>query len=698
MPIPAVARHGVTLVGLIRTRSIISLACAATVVASRAVCPVAAEQDSDPAEAPRLFTLDRADTYLEFESEFNQRRVRYDGRGLGRGDARQQNRDWRVEERLGFSVAGSVIDPGFIAYRGEFSFGLSQNHYDEDSYALKQSDSDNGSLLSYDLSLDVLRGKPLSGTVYSLRLDDRINRRFQPTLHERRTGVGFNAYYDHPTLPMELSYDYLETDRTGNTRDRDDEHFTAGTFFYGLQWLISEDHHLKLSYEHADNKQEYQGSRRPFQTIRDLWILEDTLQFGGPGRHRLNTLVRWQEESGDFARDIFEFSPRLTLRHTDHLQTFLEYHLNREAYENIRVTQHRGEWQFVHQWYRNLTTTGHVFGLFEKTSDDVETTQYGAGIDWQYNRLNRYGRLYANLALAFDNEHVRGDNGDRLVLNESGTFRDPIGVTLRNRNVRSWGILVTDASDRRIYRPGLDYLVVRRGVWTVLVRVPNGRIADRQTVLVDYRYATPADGEIDTVRVDFGVEQRFEGGLTPYYRLGYRHQEVDDSTGLPVRPDRTDHHRIGVKYERDRYSLSAEYEIFDDVVEPYDAFHLDGRYVLLRTPDQQLEAAARFSRFFFEGGVDARDVTLLDLELDHRWSLSRSLSASSRAAYRIEDDSVDGDTSGVDLGTGISYAVGDLEVELSVEYDLLDLPRSKEDGFGVWLRVRRDFPNLFARR
>jgi len=52
----------------------------------------------------------------------------------------------------------------------------------------------------------------------------------------------------------------------------------------------------------------------------------------------------------------------------------------------------------------------------------------------------------------------------------------------------------------------------------------------------------------------------------------------------------------------------------------------------------------------------------------------------------------------VDLAAGLSYALGDLYVELSVEYDLLDLPNSKEDGFGVWLTVRREFPNLLVRK
>ncbi len=664
----------------------------------------------DPPESQqeqRYFTLDQIDAYLEFESQFDQTRVRYDDRGRFRRDRRQINRDWRLEERAGFKLSGTIVHPGFITYQGDFSFALTQDHFDEDAPFTKRSDSDTGYLLNYDFRVNFLQGKKISGSVYGLRVDDRISRRFQPTLKERRTGFGTSWYFGHDRFPMEITYDYLETDRTGNARaagptgsagDRDDEHFTDSTFHYGAQWLISDHHRFKLSYDHSKNKQEFQGSLRPFETTRDLWTIEHELAFGAQRQHELRTLIHWQEESGDFARDLFEFGPQLTLRHSDNFQTSYKYQFNREQFERLRVTQHRAEFQLVHQLYSNLTTTGNVFGLYEKVDNDVETYQYGAGIDWQYNRRNPYGHFYANLALAFDNEQVRGDNGRRLVLNEAATFHDPIAITLRNRNVVPGSVVVTDSTNRRIYLPGLDYFMVRQGTWTRLTRIRTGRIGDGDTVLIDYQYETPADGQIDSIRVDFSAEQRFKFGLTPYYHFSFRNQEVTFSTGFPVDPDRTDHHRLGIRFEQDRYYLGAEYEIFDDTIDPYDAFHLDGRYTFLRTPEHSLEGAARFSRFLFEGSLDDRNVNLLNLELDHRWYLNESLSATNRLAFRWEDDSVDGDTNAVDLSAGLSYALGDLLVDLTVEYDLLDLPESKEDGFGVWLTVRREFPNLFGRR
>lgn len=646
------------------------------------------------------FSLDQLDAYLEMTAEYNRTRVRSE---VNQGFARtrsQTNKDLEFQERLGFRLSGTVVDRSFLTFGGDLSFALTQSRFEEDTdfFGADRTDSDQGNLLQFDLRVNLFQGKIISGSVYGLRQDDRINRRFQPTLDRRRTGFGTSWYFAHDIFPMELTYDYLETDRTGNRDALDDEHFIESTLHYSVDWNITDHHRFKLSYEHAENKQEYQGLSRPFETTRDLFTLEHQLEFGRDYEHEFRTLVHWQEESGDFARDFFEIGPQLSIRHSDDLQTLYKYQFNRERYEGLDIETHRADFQLVHRMYTNLTTTLDLFGLHEDIEDDINTTQYGAAIDWQYNRKNRFGHLYANLALAYDTEEVDGDNGRRLVLNEAVTFFDPITPSLRNRNVLPGSIVVTDTGNRRLFRPGLDYLIFRQGNVTRLRRLRTGQIADGTTVWVDYEFATPAHGQLDTVRVDFSLEQRFSNGWTPYYRLSYRNQEDDVSTGFARRADRTNHHRMGATYEAKRYTLGAEYEIFDDTIDPYDAFHANGTLHVLQRVDHNLDASVRFSRLFFEGSVDVRNVTLIDVELDHRWRLSESLSAVERMGYRWEDDSVDGVTNGWDVSAGLAYAVGDLSCELTFDYDRLDLPRSEEDDYGVYLRVRREIPDVLASR
>lgn len=664
------------------------VACAVSVPASYA---------QDDAEKPRgWLTLDYLDAYLEFEAEYRDTWVRARSRNSFSRHRTQKNRDQLFKERIGLKLGGTIVDPRFITYTADLSFALTQSHFEEEIDGRQESDSDHGTLLQYDARMNFFPGKRFSGSIYGLRQDNRINRRFQSTLIEQRTGFGTSWVFSHDKVPMEFSYDYTETDRTGNRRQRDDEHFTESTLHYGLEWLISDTQKLKLSYEHAKSKQEYQGLDDAFETTRDLLIVDHELKFGDDRQHELRTLLHWQEESGDFARDLFEIGPQLTLHHSDTLQTIYKYQFNRERYQGLDIETQRVDFQLIHQMYTNLTTTFSAFALYEDVEDDINTTQYGASIDWQYNRRNRWGHFYANLALAYDTEEIDGNSGKRVILDESATFRDPVSVILRNRNVIPAGILVTDTTNRRRFRIGVDYLIIVTGNVTRLVRIRSGNIGDGDTVLIDYLYRTPTDGQLDTTRVDLSLEQRFTNGLTPFYRFSYRNQEDDSSFGFAGRADRTDHHRIGVNYEQPRYTLGAEFEIFDDTIEPYDAFHLNGMVHILQQQDHHLDISTRFSRFFFEGGFDDRNVTLIDVQFDHRWRLTEWLSTIERVTYRFEDNSIQGDTHGWDVTAGFEFVRGDLSGELTFEYDRLNLPGSDEEDFGIYFRVRREIPNVLG--
>ncbi len=646
----------------------------------------------------RYITFTHLDAYFELEAETTHSKIKSrppTGLNFGRS---QRNQEWRFEERIGLKLGGYLIDPMFINFNADFSFALTQDRFEENFLQYDRRDRDNGHLLQYNLQAQFLPGRKLSGSLHALRQDDRINRRFQPTLNQRRTGFGTSWVRNDKIYPMELTYDYLETDRTGNRDNRDDEHYTESSLRYGLEWIVASHNRFKFDLEHVKTKQEFQGLANPFETTRDRLNIEHQYLFGEKRKHSLRTVLRWQEESGDFARDLFEFGPQLTYVHNKNLQSFYQYQYNRERYEGLDIESQRLDFQLTHQAYTNLISTFSVFALFEDIENDINTTQYGSAIDWQYNRKNRHGHLYANLALAFDTEEIDGDNGARVILDEAHNFRDPVAATLRNRNVIRGTILVTDTTNRRVYRLGIDYILFNQGNVTRITRVRTGLIADGDTILVDYQIKTPSHGQLDTTRVDFSIEQRFTSGLTPYYRLSYRNQEDDISSGFNRRADRTNHHRMGFNYKTKGYTYGAEYEIFDDTVEPYDAFHLNGQLHILNRQDRQIDATSRFSRMFFEGGLDDRNVSLLDVSIDHRYRLSDAVYTVERVAWRYQDDSAEGITTGWDVTAGLEYVMGDLSGELTFEYDRLELPSSKQDDYGIYFRIRRELQDVWVKR
>jgi hypothetical protein len=641
--------------------------------------------------------LDVTDLYIGFETEYESRRVR--SSVPYRRDTTHENRDLRLHELLGLSFIGDVGDPNLLEYRGNVEFGLSQNRFVEEINGFRDTDRDNGFLQRYDVSLDAFKTKPISLNAYARRADDRIARRFLPSLREIRNEAGISALALTGPVTTELGYSYSDVDRTGNRLREDDESLTNSRLYLDSKWDISDTHKLHLTYDHEREENSYQGSRFNFDTNRDELRLDHELAFGPGDKHRLDTFLRYNAEKGDLARDEFEFTPRLTLKHTDKFKTIYRYGLYRFDQAAIDLAQHKFDAQALYEptdhWRLSLDT----FGLYERVDRDVETQQYGVNGDITYHRPTSLGELSADLHLGYDQARTTGDAGRRYVRNEAHALGGVRPVFLRQQNVVLTSIIARDAKFTRIFVIGADFTVLRIGTYTVIQRVPWGRIAEGDVIYFDYQYTVPAEASIDTYRADFRIEHAFKFGLTPYYYFESRFQDVDRrSIGTPLLRDNQDRHRIGARYGRQRWNVTGEYEIFDDSIEPYDAFHFTGQMSLFRSTAHSLDLNGEISRYFFEGGFDRRRVWFMDLNLKDRMDITHELSINAGTELRREDDSVRGKTTGVDLECGLRWIRGYLTVELNVEYDLLSVVENRESGFGVFLNVRRDLSHLLPSR
>ncbi len=643
---------------------------------------------------PGALHLDYVSAYLELEAGYEKRRVKYK-RSIGREGLIHENREIEFRESLGLSLAGDVIDPALVDWRADLVLGLSQLDSRETSGGRTQNDSDNGFISEFDISIDVLKDKPLSFNAYARRSDDRIARRFLPSLDERVTETGISAQAITGPITTEFGYSFRDTDRSGNRFEVDDERLRQSRFFIDSEWEISDDHRLHLSYDHTDDKYEYQGSIYNYDTRRNELRLEHELKFGDKKQHLIDTYIEYFDESGDLARDEFQITPRLTLEHTDKLKSVHRYSYFRLDQDNIRVTQNKWDSELIYRPNDNWRISGDAFALYESVEHDLDTREWGGGFDVSYVRPTSSGEFAFDAALNYYHTRMSGDTGQRVVRGEAYDMGGPRTPFLQNTEVQLASIVVHDANRVRIFLPGLDYMVVPVGNRVRLTRVPTGRIADRDVVYVDYTYRVPTSSDQHTFRADVMAEYRFKMGLTPYYYYEGRCEDRDNNDRLFLSRDNTHRHRLGARYERDRWNVSGEAEFFDDTIEPYDALHFIGHASLVRTADHSLDVDTQLSRYFYEGGIDDRDVWWFDIELSDRLRLNQFWYADMSAAYRWEHDSIDGETNGVDVEMGIEYNRGSLTVELTAEYDLYAIGDTREDGVAVWLRVKRDLTHLF---
>ena len=655
--------------------------------------PTTQPADAEPHGAKdELMRLRFSDLYLGFESDVETRRVR--STRSGRPDSLHKNNDLRFKEYVGLRLDGDVLDPNLLSFDLGGEFGLTQSRFRETIDRDTQTENDDGFLGDFNLSFDALSNKPVSFHGHARRSDDRIDRRFLPSLREQRTEMGVSSLIQTDSVTTELGLSWDDVERYGNQSGEDDETLDTKRAYISSTWDIAENHRLKLNYDHEREENTYQGSNFDYQTNRDELRLDHELAFGGQDQHRMDTYLRINDERGDLARDEVDFVPRLSLQHTEDFRTIWRYGFYRYEDGDFELDQHKVDGEALWQVTDELRATLDGFLLYERPDDGLDVDEYGGGLDLDYGKDTSLGRLTVNAAAAFEQQRFRGGGGLRFVRNEVHQLGGVRLAQLNNWPVRRGSIVAYNTSRTRFYVNGIDYQAVFVGGRALIDRIPTGRITEGEAVHFDYAYEIPAGSRLDTWRTDLLVEHAFEFGLTPYYYLEGRFQDADGSIGTPILRDNQARHRAGARYERDLWRVGAEYELFDDTVEPFDAFHLTGQASLFRSSAHTLDATTELSRYDFDGGTDARNVWWFDAALRDRAQITEYLAGFANVEYRFEDDSRDGDTHGVDLACGLSYTRGQLTLELTVEYDLLNIGTNHESGVGVYLNMRRSLTEL----
>lgn len=647
-------------------------------------------------QSPRgpLLKVEELTAELGANFEAMRRTVRTDiGGPFARYD--QKNRSTRFEEYLGLSSSGSIVSEKVLLYDAMIRGGLSQEDYKESRPGFDLSRDPDGTLLEYDLRLHAFPQGRLSATANASQLRDRLQRPFLPSLDRTRERYGAALIFNDPKLPMQLTFDHLYDDLTSDSRYlTDDEELAEDTLRYEATWNPTEDHSLNINYEYENRNDRYSGTRDSFTTTRNYLALNDAIQFGEDRRSRLDTFVRVEEERGDLPRDAVEVAPQLRFQHTDDLFSLFRTQYLKQNYFDLSTETFRGEAGLTHTLFKSLTNTINLYALEQRADRNADATEWGSMFNSTFSKENAWGRSSANLSYHHSQTRTSDGRRDGITIEETLTFRDPLPVYLAQRNINLATLVVMAADRSRLFLAGRDYAIVKQGELTSLVRNPTGMIVDGQTVLVTYSYRAFNDYGTTRDRIDLRLAHRFKNGIEPYYALSLQDEDLSDDRYLVFQERDINRHRLGVAISKPRWAASAEYEYNHDGIDPYQAGHFTGDVTVLQDLKQQAALRGALSHFRFDGNenFDSRDTTLLDLGAFYRYTLAPSIEANATALYRFQNDSLFGETNGVDLTASVSWKLGLFTLLVEAEYDMLDLPTSTDNTAALWVKVRREIP------
>jgi hypothetical protein len=354
---------------------------------------------------------------------------------------------------------------------------------------------------------------------------------------------------------------------------------------------------------------------------------------------------------------------RLRMFYSQKFDTEYQYIYDQQQSETVDQTLHTASAEFHHRLYDSLVTHGKMRFLQLEAGEQGSTTRdYAAFIDEQYTKRVPYGRLEASLNLG--GSYRENDDGSSAVafVDQPFVFTNFQPIFIPGQTVDPNSIVITDPSGR-IYTPGIDYLVTPRPDGVRIDRVIGGAIPDNSAVLVDY-VADPIPGT-QTTTASFGATLRYnitEGpfrGLSPYVRYVSVQQDVSGGGGLIV-PESAYDYLIGADYRIWDATFTAEYEIYDSTLVPFNALRFIARLDHRVSYASLIGATASYVKTDYVD-LNQQD-TVLNASVRGSHLITRELVFSGSVNYVQVDDTVSGHTTGVEEMVELRWRRRQLEV------------------------------------
>ena len=375
-------------------------------------------------------------------------------------------------------------------------------------------------------------------------------------------------------------------------------------------------HQFNLLSEYVDQLRQIDGQE--FNVDRLLMNLNSNYAFSERAR-LTSTIFGLDSESEVSDSRSFLWSEKLMLQHSPNLQS--EYTARFDSRENESFGSNA---RFVsgaleHQLYDNLTTR---FELYTSNDDfdDGEIDIGEAGLDFRYIRKIPIGMLTITNSYAYRVEDNNIDADSSQVLNEAHTLAGTAPEFLARANIDLSSVIVTDITEATTYIEGIDYFLTVVGESVAIERGLFGGIADGDSVLVDYAFATQAAFEADRRSGRFGASL----DLWRVLRLYYNFNRVKEDLISGTRPTDLSNDRIqraGASVRWRWSTTTADYEQRDTVRTPLTRKRIQQAFVFRGPRSMSFGVSASYADTDFrESGSDSRTV---GFGANLRWDLGR---------------------------------------------------------------------------
>ncbi|MBL4809684.1 MAG: hypothetical protein JKY43_06460 [Phycisphaerales bacterium] len=557
-------------------------------------------------------------------------------------------------ESLGITTEAFIGDPNLISLDLNVNFRLSQESIDSDTLSNETRTSE--SVSEYDVSALILGRSKTPLTIYSRRSQVLLDRQFADSLDSISTEHGVRLLLNSDFLPQQFQYFHREQIQTGRFSGTDSE-IIQDSFAWQGRIRATNGHRFWWDYTLSIVDEAGQILAPNSFTKHDAFI-NHTYDFGADSQHSIRSAFRIYQESGLFPVDRYRLDETLRLAHSKTFETKYVYLFDQQKRRLSDQTTHRGVASFRHDLFDSLTTSGEIGASMLSISEgNFESTQYFGNLALKYQKKVPKGVIHASANVNY-NHQSDGERGASIFITDEPYSFGPSGIiTLARRNIVSASIVITDLPGLIIYLEGADYTVRVLGDSIEITRVLGGAIAGGQSVLITYQIGPEPENTTDTLGFGTTVRYRFVDGplrgLSPYVR--YRNQTQNRSViGLVAfQENEFDDLIVGVDYDLGHVSLTAEYQIHDSTLSPFNTIRFEGRYNNRINNKNSISINA----YFQETDRVDDDLRTTVTNITSRWATKHRerLRSSISGTWRTENDSMGSNSDAYEVSMDINW-------------------------------------------
>ncbi len=635
----------------------------------------------------KTLALKDVEGYLEFVIRD---RTRDQQSKVGAGDS--SSTETILEQNLQIGVDGYLYHPNLMEFSLAGLFGLLQQENMDDFGGRIRTTKDSGDVLEFDLNAQFLKKKRFPGTVFARRHRTIVPRPFQSSLQTTTTSLGFVWQYIDPKMPTTLQFSKIDVDLDSfDPRDADGRQQNTQLQFE-TGYKFSDSNELTFRFNSQDISEE------PFTLNYDTdeLTLSHRWDFGAERQHRLESELNYSDQKGTFNIRRKRWRETLRLKHTETLRSWYRF----EALERIQGNlfgvppiQERSYYlagTVEHKLYESLISRLFAFTQLQQFAPNLDINRFGIQANFDYRKKNRWGRLTAGYMARLQVEDRTGGDRSIEVIDETATFREPEPITLTVTNIDIPTIRITDEARTTMYERGRDYRLQVLPDRVDIERIVTGRIADGQTVLIDYVFIIGGDYKLDSVSQRFTIRQDFTNGISPYFRLRLQNQTVTPESPNGVTPENIRANVVGIEYRRKALTMSAEYEDYKSNIAPFRAIRLSADYTRRFKWGAKGVAKARWAEII-QGAPIPRTTQLWTLEGRYRHPISKTLTFEGSALYRRELDTINGPDKGLNFDLSLEWIVRQTEVRVTWDSGKFEDNFSRNDFSRLFVQVKRSF-------